>query len=399
MKINFILTLTFLSVLFQNCLGQKNNINQLLNKIDKAIDKVSEGRYTLNETLYKTSVGEDSEVRSRRFRNFFKKLLQDSLIGYQLASFADDGYEQIYDGRTSVSLTASNKTLEIVDKTKYPDKVKRSYENYQSFPLFKFLGKPLNFLNEDVSLHKVILLGTERFKGEKCYKIETIIAPDTNKNKYRSFVFVSTKSYLPVGFNMRTETFTGQAKEVETWDIWSSDFKQVSVPEKQFTKEALTEYNKETQYNPDNTFKNPLLAIGTQAPQWELPSLDGANIKLSDLKGKIVIMDFWYKRCPPCQKQMIELQELHNKFDKNQVVFVGINTIDDPIKDKLDLFLKNRNITMTSVYNGKTIENLYKAYSSPALFIINKEGKIVHTIDGYSKNLLEDISKTIEKLL
>jgi hypothetical protein len=96
---------------------------------------------------------------------------------------------------------------------------------------------------------------------------------------------------------------------------------------------------------------------------------------------------------------MIDLQQLHDKFDKRKVVFVGVNTTDDPIKDKLVLFLKNRALTMTSFYFVKQIEKLYNVYASPALFIINGSGKITFSQDGYSNTLIKDVTTEIEKLL
>ena len=68
-------------------------------------------------------------------------------------------------------------------------------------------------------------------------------------------------------------------------------------------------------------------------------------------------------------------------------------TIDDPSKDKLQLFLKNRNLTLTSVYNGRTIESVYQVNGAPALFIIDKKGTIIFTIEGYSDTLVKTFIK------
>ncbi len=160
-----------------------------------------------------------------------------------------------------------------------------------------------------------------------------------------------------------------------------------------YDKEIIVDEKNEVETN------NELLKNGSLSPDWELPLINGGTLKLSDLKNKVVILDFWYKACAPCQKQMIDLQELHDKFDKDKVVFVGVNTIDDPIKDKLVLFLKNRSLTMTSVYNGNQIEKLYNVYASPALFIIDGSGKIIFSLDGYSNTLIKDLTAEIEKLL
>src|SRR5690606_28607259 len=162
----------------------------------------------------------------------------------------------------------------------------------------------------------------------------------------------------------------------------------------------LSEYVKVIKYTPELEQRpNTLLAVGEKAPSWELSNSDGTKINLNDFKGKITIMDFWYKACGPCNKQMVKLQELHDKYSEDKVKFIGINTIDDPIEDKVDLFLKNRNITMETVFNGKTIENDYQVTASPALFVINQNGIIVHNIDGYSSNIVAQLSKVIENHL
>jgi peroxiredoxin len=122
-------------------------------------------------------------------------------------------------------------------------------------------------------------------------------------------------------------------------------------------------------------------------------------MELSDLKGKIVVMDFWFKACAPCQKQMVALQSVHEKFLSSEVVVVGINTIDDPKKDRLELFLKNRLISMPSVYKGNSLESLYKVYGSPALFVIDKHGVIIYTASGYSSTVANEVEQVITKHL
>ena len=96
---------------------------------------------------------------------------------------------------------------------------------------------------------------------------------------------------------------------------------------------------------------------------------------------------------------MIDLEALNKKYSKKDVVIIGINTIDDPAKSKLALFLQNRKITMLSAYNGKNIEPLYNAYTSPVLYIIGKNGKIIYSLDGESETLISDVSKIIDQNL
>jgi len=78
---------------------------------------------------------------------------------------------------------------------------------------------------------------------------------------------------------------------------------------------------------------------------------------------------------------------------------IGVNTHDDPEKDKLELFLKNRLITTKSVYEGNSIAPLYNVYGSPSLFIIDKKGEIVFTKVGYTPSLLDEVEKVLNKQL
>ena len=400
MRVALMLFLLVLMITFYNCSAQQYNVKQLLDKIDNAVNTINEGQFTLHNNYYKVSVGEDSIKRNDYTKCYFKKLLSDSLIGFQLASFSNNGYEQVYDGNTLLKLTPWNQTLEITDKAKYPNKVKEIRDNHLLFPFFRSLNKFMQFFNNDTMYSKVTIKGKELFKGEECYVIKAGASPNKNITKTESIIYVSTKSFLPVRQQVIFETIIGQAKEIQVFDNWTSGFIFGSIPKDKFSKQILSAYSKEKMYNPiDEVSNSQLLPVGTIAPEWELPLISGKKLKSTDLKGKIVILDFWFKACAPCQKQMIELQKLHEKYDTDKVVFIGINTIDDPIKDKLLLFLKNRNITMTSVYNGKSVESLYKAYSSPALFVIDKEGKIIFTLDGSSNTLLNDVSEMIEQHL
>jgi peroxiredoxin len=399
MKLKLIFTVHFaLCFYFSN--AQPLDNKTLLDKINTAVNGVSQGEFILHDNYYKVSVGEDSSKRNKLYKCVFKILFSDSLVGYQLASFRDDGYEQVYDGNALLTLTPWDKTLQITDKEKHPSKIKELRSNYFIFPFFKYLNQNLQFFNKDTMINKVQILGFEEVKGEKCYKIQTGASQNSDKIKTEAYIFVSTKTFLPVRQLVKFENIIGQAKEIQTFDYWVSDFKAEVLPVHQFAKESFSNYKREKNFMPSqDENKTSLLPVSSNAPNWELPLLSGGTLNFSNLKGKIIVMDFWYKACAPCQKQMIALQKLHDQFEKNKVVFIGVNTIDDPEKDKLELFLKNRNITMPSVYNGRSIESKYGVSASPALFIIDKEGKILFTLDGYSDTLLEDVSKIIEQHL
>ena len=297
-------------------------------------------------------------------------------------------------------LTTWNKTLTITEKNQYPEQVSRIKQSYNSFPFFFFVKNVFDYAEKDKKI-ELINLGSVKINNQDCYKL-TITTPKNNDQmSSEQIYYISKDTYLPIGSDISVSTKIGNATEIISFEIRISDINlEDEISDKIFTQEELSEYVKVINYTPElEQTANTLLAIGEKAPEWELSNSQGKKINLNDLKGKITIMDFWYKACGPCNKQMVKLQELHDRYPENKVKFIGINTIDDPIEDKIDLFLENRNITMETVFDGKTIERDYQVTASPALFVIDQNGFIIHNIDGYSSNIVTELTEVIEKYL
>lgn len=126
------------------------------------------------------------------------------------------------------------------------------------------------------------------------------------------------------------------------------------------------------------------------APDFMLPTTDGKTLKLSDLKGKVVIIDFWATWCPPCRKGIPDLVDLKKKFGKKGLEIVGIS-VDQDTKDQVVPFMKEYGINYPIVY-GNT--NVYRSYGGieaiPTTFIVDKTGKIVAGYQGLtSKSVYE----------
>jgi peroxiredoxin len=388
-----------LIVLCAGCKSQELAPKQLLDLVNSAASKIENGYYKLHNNYYRSVNGEDTVFKKSITQCRFRKNAVERSVGLQLYSKRDDKYQQLFDGRNYYSLTPWNQTLEVSSVITSPEKLNDLKSNYTIYPFFKYINDGLQYYNTDSMIGRVVVTGEEIFRGEKCYKVETLTRKGKNKMKSRQYYYISAKTFLPVRHYVTFEDSTGKAREVQVFDVWIDEIK-FDIPSSDgFLKSSLGNYNREVSADLPEDKPASLLAIGTEAPDWELPLLDGTKLKLSSLLGKIVIMDFWYKSCLPCQKQMTSLQVLHEKYKDCPVVFIGINTKDDPTRDNLSAFLTNRGITMLSVYQGLKIEAGYHVTASPALFVIDKTGKIVYNLDGYSDKLIEDLKKVIDKLI
>lgn len=400
MKLKFIGIFLLVLSLIVACSEKELTTKELLDEIHAAAGQADQGNYVFNEIWYKQVKGEDSTGRQTSSTCYFKKVPSDSLIGFQLSAVRKDGYHKIYDGNSLFTVIPWTKTLEVTEKATHVNEIRKIAGDYTLFPWFIYENKLLQFYNKDSLLNKVVFTKT-MFHGEEAYKIQTehIKKAPTSKNSVESYTFVSTKSFLPIGQFTKFITVTGDAKEEQVFDHWITDFKTETVPDSIFKKETLSGYNQEFSFNPERDREPEQLAVGSLAPDWKLPLLSGGELSLHDLKGKIVVLDFWYKACSPCLAQMISLQKLHERYDPGKVIFIGVNTKDDPIADKLEAFLTKRKITISTVYQGSTILDLYHVYAAPALFVIDKNGKIVLSVAGYSDSMAKDISTVVEKNL
>jgi len=133
------------------------------------------------------------------------------------------------------------------------------------------------------------------------------------------------------------------------------------------------------------------------APNFDLTSTEGKAIKLSDYRGKVVIVDFWATWCPPCRKGIPELIELQNEF-KNNLVIIGIS-LDQNTESDVVPFIKKYGINDPVVFGTNQVMMDYGAINAiPTSFVINKDGKIVDKHVGlvpksvYEKKIKEILS-------
>jgi len=131
--------------------------------------------------------------------------------------------------------------------------------------------------------------------------------------------------------------------------------------------------------------------IGKKAPDFEVTDLNGKTYKLSSLKDKTVVLNFWFTACKPC---VIEIPELNELVKENkEVVFLGL-AIDK--EERIKPFLQKTPFTYNIVPNSKNIADLYKVNSFPTHYII-KNGVIVNKFIGLSSDIKEKIQNAIHK--
>lgn len=131
------------------------------------------------------------------------------------------------------------------------------------------------------------------------------------------------------------------------------------------------------------------------APDFNLPSLDGKEVSLASLKGKIIVLDFWFIRCPGCKSAVPALNDIQSSYDKDKVEIIGIE-YQDARRGVVADYVKRNNVQFTTLLFGKTVAARYKVFGGPTIIIIDQEGNIIY--DSYGFDTLE-IHEKIQSLL
>jgi peroxiredoxin len=136
--------------------------------------------------------------------------------------------------------------------------------------------------------------------------------------------------------------------------------------------------------------------VGENAISFEATDINGNKYSLEDLKGKVVVMNFWFTACKPCVMEIPELNELVHKYNKEDVVFLGFCL--DP-KTTVEPFLKKHPFEYNIIPSaGKTAQE-YGLRSYPSHIIIGKDSKVAYSTTGLSPNTIKEIDENISSQL
>ncbi len=132
------------------------------------------------------------------------------------------------------------------------------------------------------------------------------------------------------------------------------------------------------------------------APDFALQDLNGNIVKLSDYKGKVVIIDFWATWCGPCRRGIPEFVALQSEYGEDKLAILGVS-VDQGDLSVVPKFAKNYEINYPVLYTNEDIQRKYGPIRSiPTAFIVDRTGKVRDLAIGlrpksYFKNQIDSL--------
>ncbi|ASU35696.1 peroxiredoxin family protein [Mucilaginibacter xinganensis] len=225
---------------------------------------------------------------------------------------------------------------------------------------------------------------------------------DTTINKEHLFVrihlFINKLTGLPVGkvTRARTADFGKEATNYYTEESYFNyKINQDDINPDSFAIPAGFHPPKE-KTKAEIILSTPLVA-GTMAPDFTLHDTDGKKMSLAQMKGKIVLMDFFFIGCGACMRALAPLDRLHEKYKNKNFIMLSISDRDG--KKSLAAFKKIQRIKNQMYPNGGDVTKLYHVTAGPTFYVIDPNGKIASVIIGYPDDFENKMSAIINKLL
>ncbi|MCF6267770.1 MAG: TlpA family protein disulfide reductase [Desulfuromusa sp.] len=122
--------------------------------------------------------------------------------------------------------------------------------------------------------------------------------------------------------------------------------------------------------------------VGNVAPDFTLTNMQGEKVSLSQLRGKVVILNFWATWCPPCREEMPSMEQLYRDFKEKGLILLAIN-VEENGEQAVTKFLQRTPYSFPILLDKDGIaQNAYGVFRFPESFIIDRNGVVVEKIIG-----------------
>ncbi len=137
---------------------------------------------------------------------------------------------------------------------------------------------------------------------------------------------------------------------------------------------------------------------GQPAPDFALPSALGENLRLSEYRGDVVMINFWATWCGPCRQEMPLLDELYTRYQRVGFSLLGVNIDDD--STRAVAMIRDLGVNFPVLFDAdKEVSKLYAVEAMPVTVLVDREGTVRYVHNGYKPGYEEKYLDQIRALL
>jgi peroxiredoxin len=307
----------------------------------------------------------------------------DRAIGKDLYNTEESrGFQNVYNGSIEMDLDLNAKTYTL-NKESTDDTYRTPYY-WMRVMKQKLTESPKEIKRlPDTIINKIV-----------CFHIKMIMTDTVANREIYNFYF-NRSNYLPIRTIQLLEGKFGKG------DFTSGEVALM------INEDTYSDYHlNETNFNNIKSFTIPVdfqpekkamsLPVGQKAPGWELKDLQGNTWSGDKLRGKIIIMDFSFNECAACMLSIPILKKISDKYHSTSVEVISVNTSNT--KESIIAFDKKNGIKYPVLLNGITMSKNYQVSAFPFFYIIDRQGNIAASFEGYNNELENGLTQAIEKL-
>lgn len=142
-----------------------------------------------------------------------------------------------------------------------------------------------------------------------------------------------------------------------------------------------------------------LVKAGDKAPDFTVEMFGGGKTDLAELRGKVVLLNFWATWCPPCRQELTRVQtDIIDRFAGKEFVFLPVSRGEK--REAVEAFREKTGYAFPMGLDpARTVYDRYASNYIPRNFVIDRKGKVVLATVGYDEHEFEELIRTIEKTL
>lgn len=138
--------------------------------------------------------------------------------------------------------------------------------------------------------------------------------------------------------------------------------------------------------------------VGAPAPDFTLENRSGGTVSLSDLRGEVVLLNFWATWCPPCRQEMPLLDQIYSRYEALGFTLLGVNVEQD--SRLADRFLADVPVTFPILLDpNEQVSKLYRVPAMPTTVIIDRQGTVRYIHYGFRPGDEETVHNEVRRLL